>query len=84
MAKIKLKGISYEIKRNKAGDVVIDKASNKWRMNLTKNSGVKTIAEGIKSAKAFADRFMDEKGRTYGDPPRPISQVKKKKEGKKK
>lgn len=74
--KIKLKGIPYEIKKNKDGDIVIDKVENKWRMNLTKNSGVKTITEGVKSARAFAKKFMDEKGRTQGDPPRPIKKKK--------
>lgn len=57
MAKAKITGVTHVITKNKNGDIIVDHPGIKkgaWKKaDLTKVAGVKTVKQGIKSAKAW-------------------------------
>lgn len=68
MAKtVKVSGKKHVFKKNKKGDVIVDHAGKndpKWdKINLTKKAGAKTIADGVKSAKAWHKDHPHKKGK---------------------
>lgn len=67
MAKIKVSGKTHVVKKNKAGEVIVDHAGKndpKWdKINLTKKAGAKTVKEGVKATRAWHKKNPHTKGK---------------------
>jgi hypothetical protein len=69
MAKtIKVSGAKHTIKKNKAGDVIVDheakaKAGKYDKINLTKKAGAKTIKAGERATRAWHRKNPHEGGK---------------------
>ena len=57
MAKAKITGVTHVISKDKKGDIIVDHPGIKkgaWKKaDLTKVAGVKTVKQGLKSAKSW-------------------------------